>query len=477
MPSKLIRKTILRDGEYRSPDGVVKVTPDRRKHWAEQFRRMSEQDAKIPVGWDHATEEDSLVPLSTDEFNKRSERSARDTIGRLVSIEDKGDAAEITVEITDPVAIGRAERNEVYVSPVIAPKWTNSRGVTFEDCFTHVDFVNHPVDHSQKPFVANSEPGVIACALRMSLSTQPYTFQVIRMAKDDDGRAIEGFFTDDYGVTHPITSKAKKSRGNKSRSNRKKKKKMSLVRMGDLPDDEKDKKNKKEGEEGGSEAPNDALPQAGDTPTETPEKTKVEELVAGGEDEGPDIVDGILELLQAFCDIVLPEDTTDDNLLDRLNVALHTGLAMKNKSEAAATPEKEEEEQEDEELKVAQPNMQTMSLESQAAVSYASNLYREHVSRDLKQLLEDGKCTPDEHSRYSKTLGTVKLSLDASGKPTLGTVENFIASREPVPKGTFWTDAQKLSLVRPIDQPQGMDGKLTDEQVKEAVSWALGRKS
>src|SRR5262245_22221212 len=191
------RKTVLQVGKkYKSPDGEVVVTKERLKHWADTFGQMSAIGAVIPIGWDHSTKLEDLTALSTDEYEKR--RSAKNTVGKLAEfkVADSGEAAELTLEITAPVAEGRAERNEVYVSPVLFEKYTHGTGDKFSDCFTHVDLVNHPVDHSQTPF-AKVEPGMIACALRMGADTKIY-----RLADDDnpfkkkdgdgDGEAGEG---------------------------------------------------------------------------------------------------------------------------------------------------------------------------------------------------------------------------------------------------------------------------------------------
>lgn len=471
MPATYLQKTILRDGEYLSGDGVVKVTPARRKHWAETFQKMSAEDAKIPVGWDHDPDEGNLVPLSDEEFESRRKRSAMDTVGRLVSVRDVGNATEIAVELTDPKAIGRAERNEVFVSPVLVPAWTNSRGTTFTDCIGHMDLVNHPVDHSQGPFREPSN--VIACSLIRMSNAPTQIYKVTRMAKDDDGRTIEGFYTDDYGVTHPITSggSKKKSRGKKERSGRmKKKKRMSLIRMGDKPfgeDDDKEKDNKP-GESGD-------VPPA-DESAEPAEKTKIDELVTGSVDDVlPDIVDGILELLEACCDIVLPEDTTDDNLLDRLNVALHTALAMKNKSEAKSNEANADDDEDDDKLQVAESSMQTMSLQAKNALAFATNVHREQVNRELEQLAADGRCTPNELKQRQSALKVTKLSLSDQGVPKKGDIEKWIESRKACPKGTFWDSKQKLSLLAPVDPPTSVDGKLTDSDIQKAVDWATGK--
>lgn len=181
------RKAVLKPGTYHSPDGAVSVDAAKLAHWRDTFQRMKAAKQVIPIDWDHATSADKLVPLSLSDYKRA--RSARNTVGHLVDMKIlPGDAgAELTLEIGDAVAAEKAEKNLVYVSPVIFPKWRDGAGTEYADCVTHVDLVNHPVDHSQGPFVP-AESGAIACAIRMGLGA-PYRLGDVM---DDDDKAGNG---------------------------------------------------------------------------------------------------------------------------------------------------------------------------------------------------------------------------------------------------------------------------------------------
>lgn len=178
------RKRALQTATYHSNDGQVNVTPERLKHWQENFRRMQKAGYSVPIGWDHAETLDGITPLSADEFKKRS---AKDTIGKLSSIalDAKGSGAVLEFDVTDPKAQGRADRNEIFISPVIMDEWRDGAGNKYTDVITHVDFVNHPVDHSQGPF-EKADAGAIACALRMGLDTRVYRMAFGDEEDDDD---------------------------------------------------------------------------------------------------------------------------------------------------------------------------------------------------------------------------------------------------------------------------------------------------
>lgn len=179
------RKAILKTGTYHSPDGTVEVTTDRLRNWELQFGRMTRSNQVVPIDWDHADKAEDLQPLTMDQYHRR--RSAKNTIGHLADfrVNEAGDAAEITLDIRDQAASTKAGENLVYVSPVLFPEWKDGAGNVYKDAITHVDMVNHPVDHSQTPFVP-VEPQTIACCLRMSLSTKPYRLSEDPMDEDMD---------------------------------------------------------------------------------------------------------------------------------------------------------------------------------------------------------------------------------------------------------------------------------------------------
>lgn len=149
----------------------VPVTTERLRHFSQQFGRLTKAGYIVPVAWDHASTLEGISPLAAADAKKS--RSAKNTIGKLDSfnVAKDGKSAEVTLKISDPTAQGRAERNEVYISPVIMESWRDGRGTEYKDAVTHVDMVNHPVDHSQGPFRKLPEvaAGTVALAIRMGL--------------------------------------------------------------------------------------------------------------------------------------------------------------------------------------------------------------------------------------------------------------------------------------------------------------------
>lgn len=408
------KKAILQAGrKYHSPDGVVDVTPERLKHWQGEFAKLTANGYIVPIDWDHASDLKGAAPRK---LSTAKTRSAKNTVGKLAAfnVAPDGNSAEVLLDITDPQAKGRAERNEVYVSPVIFDRWADGAKNQYTDLITHVDIVNHPVDNSQGPFVP-VEPGTIACGLRMSLSGKG----ISRMAFPDDEEDTD---SDPDADTDPI-------------------------------------------EEGEENAAPEAQPMGDKNPDAPPAATdnsKTEAVLAGLKQKN----------------IVLPSDFdfTADGAIDIFLAAINSALAAELTAKPAE-PEEDEPEEEDDIMQVQDPGYAAMSLQAKAAHSYAEKQYRGGIQTRLSALLNSGRCEPAEFKARETEVTAVKLSLGSDGEPAKSDLEKWIESREAVPAGTFWSDqvkTQRMSLE--VQQPPS--GSVADPQEDERiVNWALGRKT
>jgi len=188
---KVFRKAVLSVNEYQSGDGSVTVTPDRLRHWEDQFGRLKDAGYAVPMHFNHADLDDleMLSPIAMDSLTRRDTRGAHNTEGRMVDfkVTPDGQSAEITVEIMTPSAIEKVENNSVFVSPVIFPEFRDGHGHTYADVITSVDLVDYPVDHSQGPFIP-AEPALMGCGIRMGIRPTIFKPKVLRMdmAYDSD---------------------------------------------------------------------------------------------------------------------------------------------------------------------------------------------------------------------------------------------------------------------------------------------------
>ncbi len=126
--------------------------------------------------WDHGDDIEDLSPIGLGAFRDKKTRSAQNSVGRMVDFRlmPDGQAAEVTFRTSDREATRKVREGDVYVSPVIMPRWKIGTGQNLQDVITHLDLVNHPVDHSQGPAREIKDSPAIACALRMGLDVKPY---------------------------------------------------------------------------------------------------------------------------------------------------------------------------------------------------------------------------------------------------------------------------------------------------------------
>ena len=181
------QKTVLHVGQYRSPDGIIEVTPMRLKHWSDAVKRIQAANYQIPVQWNHAELSDvqNLEPIKRLNAGPQSQN----TCGRLVDfcVSPNGNSAELTIEALTSDAQESVEKNAVFVSPVLFDQWVDGRGILHSDIIGSVDLVDYPVDNSQGPF----RP-VRLSTLRLStksrifrLSTEPAMDEEEQQTNDD----------------------------------------------------------------------------------------------------------------------------------------------------------------------------------------------------------------------------------------------------------------------------------------------------
>jgi hypothetical protein len=379
--SKSFRKAALRVGTYHSPDGIVRVTPSRLRHWAEQFNAMTEAGQVIPMHWDHGNDLESLQPIAMDAFERKATRSAANSVGKLTKLRvaPDGQSAELEFITLTPSATEKVEANAVYVSPVIFPEWKDGAGHTYTDVITHMDLVNHPVDHSQGPAKPVPQPALMSC-IRMGMDNKPY-----KMGDDEKPAA-------------PAMN-----------------------------------------------APPEPMPE--------PESPATEMSVLGD----------VIAALAGF-GLILPNDTTEENFLDRVRTAA-IAAAGSDPGAGAMDPNAQPQQQD---MAVTQPQIATMSLEAQRAIAFGERQHKASVQSQLQNLLETGKCTPSEFNAQKQLIGALKLSLTDEGEPVASSVEAWIESRKPVPAGTFWDSEEKLKRLSSIPAnhpgPVKVGGEVTPDQ-------------
>jgi hypothetical protein len=423
--AKQFRKTMLRVGVYESLDGTIVVTPKRLKHWANEVRRIQNAGYTIPVHWDHPDLADMSAPkrMST---SKGVSRSSQDTCGNLKNfrVTADGKAAELTIEATTPSAIEKLETNTVFVSPVLFDSWKDSKSNTYRDLIGSCDLVDYPVDHSQGPFVPVLQ--AMSC-IRMSNSPTRY-----RM-----------------GPT--------------------------MAKPGMTEEDEVDYEDTTEsGDDGGMGSSVDMEPgtTAADDTTE-PKPTEAPTT-------GTSVADVVALLAQIY--VVLPDDTTTVNFLERLRPALMTAVAA-NAQPAPDEPATELPPEQMQQPQLAeQPQIATMSLANRIKKLEGEKIEsaRAALRRRAKALLDSGRCSPHEFKTIVSKVSVQKMSLTAKDTVSAGEAAVWIRAKEANPAGSVWTPSERVQRmsVKPVAAPTSWDAKatMTQSQEDEAVNALLKRK-
>lgn len=416
------RKAVLQVGTYHSPDGTVEVTPARLQHWKTQVGRLQKAGYAIPMHWDHAGNDsvDLLEPIKMDTLRQNQARSARNTVGKLVSMDiaKDGKSAELTVQTLTPEATSKAQSNAVYVSPVLFSEWRDGAGNSYSDTIGSVDLVDYPVDHSQGPFVP-VEQRRMSCVIRMS--TSPKVFRLgenpFKKKKDGDG---------DGEYNESESSADSNSSGEKSEA--------TDFTAGDEP----------------------AGSSGNETQNEVTSATSVSDVV------------GLLAQLQ----IMLPDDTTTANFLDRLRPALMTSISSKAQPQE---PELATELPAEQPTQVDAPQIAAMSARIRELEKTQLESGRNGMRKRLDDCLRTGRITPHEHGVLSKRLATQKMSLTKSNEVRGGDVEVWIQSREATPKGSCWKADERVKRMATsvVDAPTQVEfsGKkqFSEEEIKQGV--------
>lgn len=178
------KKKVLEEGVYQSPDGVINITKDRIKHWADSFKQMKSAGLKIPIPWGHHSK---AIP----DYDEREFYESKYNGGYIEDLQSDKDGALIAIidipREEDSTRIGTSVRE---VSPQIETAWKDGKGNVWSDVITHLALVTHPVVPGQDNFEAYNDAPVPAGATRLSLKNKIKKNGDSDMAKRDEDEVV-----------------------------------------------------------------------------------------------------------------------------------------------------------------------------------------------------------------------------------------------------------------------------------------------
>jgi hypothetical protein len=158
-----VYKLLLRPSLYSAPQGVLKATPARLKHWIRTFRRMKAKGIRVPIGHGHqpqalpgdasarARNQYYLGALNAGyldalDLDKRGGlRAVLDCPG--YDLDDKGNLVAWT-----RLGDGREVRTAIAEVSAAIRDWTDGTGETWPDAIVHIALTPLPVAHGTGPF-------------------------------------------------------------------------------------------------------------------------------------------------------------------------------------------------------------------------------------------------------------------------------------------------------------------------------------
>lgn len=178
------KKKVLEEGVYQSPDGVINITKDRIKHWAESFKKMKTAGLKIPIPWGHHSK---AIP----DYDEREFYESKYNGGYIEDLQSDKDGALVAIidipREEDSTRIGTSVKE---VSPQIETAWKDGKGNVWSDVITHLALVTHPVVPGQDNFEAINDDPTPVGATRLSLKNKINKNGDSDMAKKADDEVV-----------------------------------------------------------------------------------------------------------------------------------------------------------------------------------------------------------------------------------------------------------------------------------------------
>ncbi len=150
-----VETIVIEPGNHESPDGTVKATPQRIRHWINQFHQMRRAGLQIPVPWGHHSK---ALPEGSDEAIFAASRYNAGYIDKLALTQQGGLAAGFELpalhyDQNSGCVVDPKEKTAIReVSLGIAKKFKDGKGRVWNDVIVHCALVPLPVMGAQQGF-------------------------------------------------------------------------------------------------------------------------------------------------------------------------------------------------------------------------------------------------------------------------------------------------------------------------------------
>lgn len=426
-------------GEDGEP-GLFTADPARVKRWADNGKAMLSAGLKIPVIWEHTLEpgDKSGLPLTDAELL----RSMRDQDAILTKynagfvtdfvLNDDQLAFELDIPLEeDAEKVGTTVQ---AISPLIEDDFIDGDGRQWRDSICHVALTNKPVISQQGPFKR------VAASLK--------SMRFVRLSRPWGGGKGGGGDDQDDAVD-------------------------------DAVDDDNDNDLQRGGDsDGDGQDDYDVDTFGGDDLDDVDD-----DMGSGGQPVSP----GLVKALQMH-GLIIPPDTTLDNLEQHLMTALHTSKATKalHKSEQAADSMQQgsagqpgtmpttglKEEQQVALSKKRKPAVALTPEERSLAFEEAlKRTKRSELKGRMDRLVSEGRLSRNRHGAMLRQLASARLSVAVDGTVAdLSGLSSALDVAEDAPIGTHFTPDERAKKFDEHDNDRFFDGGVISKEKADAIN-------
>lgn len=373
---------------------------------------------------------DEGIPMPLSKRQAKAELM-RNTVGRLIDVEQDADGALVHVsEITDPKAAEALKSGAIrYVSPEFRSEWVDGTNKVWRNVISHLALTHRPRATDQGTFEIIPSPEA-AAVLQCSLAD----------------------------LVEPVTMPTKKSKAAKATQF--------------ATDDD----------EAGEGPANQPSADAGEG-QETGAPPPAEETNPDMPDAGNPQLEALIAHLKAI-NLVLPADTTEQNLVERLLVAVATYSATTAAAELKSSSENDE-----------GPDMTRATEDEPVPMQYsvgdekAPAILKTHIKNSvdglnlrLHTLINEGRATPALAKMLKRRSSTMQFSAEGGQLP-LFTVDEVVSMLEEatVPGAAFLQqqfstgedEAGDDAFLQDSTDPRAKDTLPTGDKAKEIVARQL----
>jgi hypothetical protein len=444
----ILDKEIIAPDDYHTPDGVVRATPRRIRHWLSMFKRMKKKGLPVPIPWEH---QEGAKPDPAARLANQAKHNAGHVDDMFL---DRNGALWGKLNIPRDDHARQIKENVKFVSPEIDDEWEDGDGEVWHDIITHVAVTPRPVHYKQKPFGTKaklSQPrrGVVWLSLNQGRNFRRLAQKRRRLCAEDQ---LMGVKTKTKGKAK--TRKLSESEGQKQTTedelkNMKREETDEGLSIQMSGEDDEDYEGDDEGGEGGIGGEGGA---------------------GGGEPDEQELIDELIPILDEKFKLHLPEHVTPKSFIRDILMACHGhpgwedheggagGEGGEDEGEGGEQLSEEDHDGSDpnygmgerdmnarEEMPVAMMSANVKRLSAQVKELEADNasLKADKELDRLSQYEAEGRCSPATARQLRSEIGKKRLSFASKKDNNVAILKARLDQIAETPEGTFGEKKQK----------------------------------